>query len=64
LEAFSTTISSFYNDKICWALASKEKVDELANLDDNGDSILTIGENEVTMDIPVMLKNLFLSLKT
>ncbi len=36
LQAFSTTISKFYDDKICWALASKEKVDELVNLDDNG----------------------------
>jgi len=43
LEAFSTILSSFYNDKICWALASKEKINELANLDDNdGDNILTI----------------------
>ncbi len=58
LEAFSTTISSFYDDKICWALASKEKVDELANLDDNSDSILTIGENEVTLDVPLALTNL------
>ena len=46
LEAFSTILSSFYDDKICWALASKEKVDELVNLDDDGDSILTIGDNE------------------
>ncbi len=55
LQAFSTTISKFYDDKICWALASKEKVDELANLDDNGGCILTIGEHEVTLDIPKLL---------
>jgi hypothetical protein len=41
-----------------WALASKEKVDELANLDDNDDNILTTGDNEVTLDIPVTLTNL------
>ena len=38
----SPLISSFYDDKIHkihQALASKEKVDELANLDDNGDNI-------------------------
>jgi hypothetical protein len=59
LKAFSTILSSFYDDKICWALASKEKVDELANLDDNnGDNILTIGDNEVTLDMPVTLTNL------
>ncbi len=40
LEAFSTTISCFYDDKIHWVLASKEKVDELANLNDNGGSIV------------------------
>jgi len=56
---FSTILSSFYDDKIHWALASKEKINELANLDDNdGDNILTIGDNEVTLDIPVMLTNL------
>jgi hypothetical protein len=54
---FSTTISLFYNDKICWALASKEKVDELAALD-NGGAIVTIRENEISMDIPLMLTNL------
>ena len=58
LEAFSTILSNFYDDKIRWALASKEKVNELANLDDNGNNILTIGDNEVTLDIPVMLTNL------
>jgi hypothetical protein len=47
LEAFSTILSSFYDDKIRWALASKEKVDELANLDDkDGNNILTIGDNQ------------------
>ena len=52
-------LSSFYDDKIRWALASKEKINELANLDDNdGDNILTIGDNEVTLDIPVTLTNL------
>ncbi len=55
---FSTALSSFYDDKICWALASKEKVDELANLDDNGVNILTIGDNVVMLDMPVMLTNL------
>ena len=55
---FSTILSRFYDDKICWALASKEKVDELANLDDkDGDNILTIGDNEVTLDMPVTLTN-------
>ncbi len=58
LQAFSTTILKFYDNKICWALASKEKVDELANLDDNGGGILTIEEDEVTSDIPIMLINL------
>jgi hypothetical protein len=59
LEAFSTILSSFYDDKIRWALASKEKVDELANLDDkDGNNILTIGDNEVTLEMPVMLTNL------
>jgi hypothetical protein len=58
LQAFSTAISKFYDGKICWAFASKEKVDELANLDDDGGSILTIGEDEVTLDIPIMLTNL------
>jgi hypothetical protein len=57
LEAFSTTISRVYDDKICWALASKEKVDELAALDD-GSAIVTIGKNEISMDIPLMLTNL------
>jgi len=58
LEAFSTILSSFYDDKIRWALASKEKVNELANLDNNGNNILSIGDNEVTLDIPEMLTNL------
>jgi len=57
LEAFSTILSRFYDDKICWALASKEKVD--ANLDDKDvDNILTIGDNEVALDMPVTLTNL------
>ncbi len=55
LQAFSTTISKFYDDKICWALASKKKVYESADLDDNGAVILTIGEDDVTLDIPIML---------
>ena len=54
LEAFSTMLSSFYDDKIRWALASNE----LANLDDNRNNILTIGDNEVTLDIPLTLTNL------
>jgi hypothetical protein len=58
LEAFSTMISHFYDNKICWVLASKEKVDELAMLDDNGGAMVTIGENEISMDIPLMLTNL------
>ena len=58
LQVFSTIISKFYDIKICLALASKEEVDELANLDDNGGGILTIGEDEVTLDIPLMLTNL------
>jgi hypothetical protein len=59
LEAFSTILSSFYDDKIRWALASKEKVDELANLDDKDrDNILTIGDNFITLDMPVTLTNL------
>jgi hypothetical protein len=41
LNAFSTTISCFYDNKICQALTSKEKVDELAALDDDG-AIVTI----------------------
>jgi hypothetical protein len=63
LEAFSAILSSFYDDKIRWALASKEKVNELANLDDNGNNILTIGDNEVTLDVPVTLTNLVSFLK-
>jgi hypothetical protein len=57
LEAFSTTISQFYDNKIWWALASKEKVDELAMLNDGG-AIVTIRENEISMDIPLTLTNL------
>ncbi len=30
----------------------------MANLDDNGGGILTIGEDEVRLDIPIMLTNL------
>ena len=51
-------LSNFYDGKIRCALASKEKVNELANLDDNGNNILTIGDNEATLDIPLMLTNL------
>ena len=58
LEAFSTTVSSCYDDKFRWAFASKEKVDEIANLDDNINGILTVGQNEVKMDTPLMLINL------
>jgi hypothetical protein len=59
LEAFSTILSSFYDDKIRWALASKEKINELANLDDkDGDNILTIKDKEVTLEVPVTLTNL------
>jgi hypothetical protein len=36
----------------------KERVDELAYLDDNGGGILTVREDEVTLDIPIMLTNL------
>jgi hypothetical protein len=57
LKAFSTAISCFYDQKNCWALASKEKVDELAALNDC-DAIVTIRENEISMDIPLMLTNL------
>jgi hypothetical protein len=57
LEAFSTTISCFYNEKICWALASKEKIDEMAALNDGG-AIVTNGENEISIDIPLMFTNL------
>jgi hypothetical protein len=64
LEAFSTTFSCFYDNKIRWALAAKEKADELAMLDDNGGAIVIIGENEISMDIPLILTNLVLSLKT
>jgi len=60
---FSTILSSFYDDKIRWALASKEKVNELANLDDNGNNILTIGDNEATLVVPVTLTNLVSFLK-
>ncbi len=56
LEAFSTTISCFYDDKKIWALASKEKMDELFMLDDGG-AIVLIGENEISMDIPLTLTN-------
>jgi hypothetical protein len=42
----------------CWALASKEKVDELANLDNDGGGILTFGDNEVSINIPATLTNL------
>jgi hypothetical protein len=42
LEAFSTILSSFYDDKIRWALASKEKINELANKDENILEIETI----------------------
>jgi len=63
LEVFSTILSSFYDDKIRWALASKEKVNELANLDDNGNNILTIGDNEATLVVPVTLTNLVSFLK-
>ena len=56
---FSPILSSFYDDRIRWDLASKEKVDELANLDDKDrDNILTIGDNLITLDMPVMLTNL------
>jgi hypothetical protein len=40
------------------ALASKEKFVELAKLDDNGVAIITIRENEISMDIPLTLTNL------
>ena len=59
LEVFSPILSSFYDDRIRWDLASKEKVDELANLDDKDrDNILTIGDNLITLDMPVTLTNL------
>ncbi len=53
----------FYNlmllwQKDCWALASKEKADELVSLDDNGGAIVTIRENEISMDILLMITNL------
>jgi hypothetical protein len=57
LEAFSTTFSRFYDKKTGRALASKEKVDELAALNDGG-AIVTIRENEIPMDISLMLTNL------
>jgi hypothetical protein len=51
IGGISTTISCFYIDKKNWALASKEKVDELAMLNDGG-AIDIIGENDISMDIP------------
>jgi hypothetical protein len=57
LEAFSTTISRFCNNKNCWVLVSKEKVDELAMLNGGGATV-TIRENEISMDIPLTLTNL------
>jgi hypothetical protein len=64
LEAFSTTISCYYNNKIFWERASKEKVDELAMLDDNIGAIVTIGENEISMAIQLTLTNLVSFFKT
>jgi hypothetical protein len=40
-----------------WVLASKEKVKELANLNDEG-GVLKIRDNEVILDMPVTLANL------
>jgi hypothetical protein len=58
LEAFLTRISKFYDDKICWAFASKEKLKELADLNVDGDGVLEIRDNEVTLDMHVTLANL------
>ncbi len=59
MEAFSTILSRFYNDKICWALASKEKVDDLANLDDkDGDNILTFGDNLTLTNLVSFFKDM------
>ncbi len=58
MEAFSTRISKFYNDKICWALASKEKLKELSDLNEDGNGVLKIRDNEVILDMPASLANL------
>ncbi len=58
MEAFLTRISKFYNDKFCWALASKEKLKELADLNEDGDGVLKIRDNKVILDMPVTLANL------
>jgi hypothetical protein len=55
LEVISTTISRFYNNKICWVLASIERVDELATIDDNCGATVTIVKNKISMDIPFTL---------
>jgi hypothetical protein len=48
----------FYDDKFCWALASKEKLKELADLNEDGDGVLEIRDNKVILDMPVTLANL------
>jgi hypothetical protein len=63
LEVFSMMIANVYDDAISWAFTLKDKLHELAQLDD-GDSIVNNGgsieftNGGVTMDVPLTLTNL------
>jgi hypothetical protein len=48
LQAFSTTIASVYDDTISWAFASKDKLCDLAQLDD-GSPIKYVDDNGFTL---------------
>ncbi len=65
MSLFSTTILIFYNHTVNWAFTSKEKNIEFTQNEGHNVpiksniAIVYTGENEITIDIPVKLSNLF-----
>ena len=64
LDVFSTMMSKVYDDTINWAFASKDKLRDLAQVD-NGSSIVDedggiiyINGDDMTLDVPLTLTNL------
>jgi hypothetical protein len=64
LDVFSTMMSKVYDDTINWAFASKDKLCDLAQVDngsliiDEDGGIVYINGDDMTLDVPLTLTNL------
>jgi hypothetical protein len=57
LEAFTATLMPYYNDCVNWAYTSKVKNKHLA-ASDNGQTIVHLSDNEITIDVPATVENM------